>query len=97
MFIATCLIVLLLSLCTVFIALMIWLAHSLEGYPALLISHAQPEAVQLPMPLFLPNGSAILDTLGNSRSTRGGREHWPASAAIPRAYQTTKRNKTAAI
>jgi hypothetical protein len=94
MFIATCLIVLLLSLTILFISLMIWLAHSLEGYPALLISRANRDAVQLPQHLFVPNGSAMLDALANSRSGYTRQEQWTASS---RVHPTTSRNKTAAI
>jgi hypothetical protein len=94
MFIATCLIILLLSLCILFMSLMIWLAHSLEGYPALLISRANRDAVQLPQHLFVPNGSAMLDALANGRSNYARREHWTASS---RVHHTTRRNKTAAI
>jgi hypothetical protein len=97
MFIATCLIILLLSLCILFTALMIWLTHTLEGYPAFLISRADRDAVQLPKPLFVPDGLTILDALANSWSTRARREHLTASSAIPRVHHTIKRNKTAAM
>ncbi len=44
MFIATCLILLFLSLCMLFIILMVWLARILEGYPVLLMSNASRDA-----------------------------------------------------
>ena len=97
MFIAVCLTILLLSPCIVFIMFIIWLAHSLEGYPALTIFHANRDAVQSLRPLFAPKGSASLDTVANSRSTRARPDLWTASTAIARACATTKRNKTAAI
>jgi hypothetical protein len=94
MFIATCLIILLLSLCTLFISLVIWLAHSLEGYPAFLIARANRDTVQLPQHLFVPNGPARLDALANSRSSYARRQQWTASTPV---HHTTRRNKTAAI
>jgi hypothetical protein len=97
MIIASCLISLLLSLFILFTTLMIWLAHTLEGYPVFLISHANRDAVQLPRPGFKPHGSAVLDAPVTSRSTRARPELWTASTAIPGTCRPAKRNKTAAI
>jgi hypothetical protein len=97
MFIATCLVILLFSVGILFVTFVIWLAHTLEGYPVFIISHTKRDAVRPPRPLFVPGGSAILDTAANGRSTRARPELWTTSAAIARAYDTAKRNKTAAI
>jgi hypothetical protein len=98
MFIASCSIVIfLLSLCILFIAVLAWLAHNLEGYPAFMISHAHRDAANPRRPRFVPNGSTTFGALVNHRSTRALPALWTASAAVPHSRDTTKRNKTAAI
>lgn|SRR5579859_7994693 len=98
MFIATCsIITLLLSLCILFIAVVAWLAHNLEGYPAFMVFHAYRDAANPRRPRFVPNGSTMLEALANQRPTRALPTLWTASTAVPRSPDTAKRNKTAAI
>jgi hypothetical protein len=98
MFIATCsIIILLLSLCIPFIAVMVWLVHNLEGYPAFIIAHAYRDAGQSRRRKIMPNGPTMLNTLTNQRSTGALPKRWTAASATPRSHETTKRNKTAAI
>lgn len=95
MFIIAWLIVLFLTLCILYLMFIAWLAHSLDGYPAFLISRVNRDTAHPPRALFLPNGSALLDTLANSRSIGARPELWTASTAVPRAYKTAERSKTA--
>lgn len=96
MSIATYLIVLLLSPCVLFMTLVIWLAHILDGYPAFMISHACRGVMQFPKRLFLPNGSTVLEPLAHTRLTPRPQEFWTATAQ-PRVDAAANRNKTNAI
>jgi hypothetical protein len=100
MFNATCsIIILALSLCIPFVAVVAWLAYNLDGYPAFMIFHAfrDRDSANPPRPRFVSNGSTMFGALANQRPTHALPALWTASTAVPRAQDATKRNKTAAI
>ena len=98
MFIATCsIVILLLSLCVLFIVVVAWLARNLEGYPAFMISRAFRGRANPPLHRLVPNGSTMFGALANRQPTRALPVLWTASTAVPHSRDAPKRNKTAAI
>jgi hypothetical protein len=96
MFIATWFIVLFMTLCMLYLAFIIWLAHSLEGYPAFMISHASRDIMRSSKAQFAPHGSAVFNPLADRRSIRARPELWTDATSNPRPRDTAKRHKTAA-
>jgi Ca2+/Na+ antiporter len=94
MFIITWLMVLFLSLCILYLTFMVWLAHSLEGYPAFLLSHASRDTTQSPGVSIVPNRLALLDTFASRRPIRARRELLTTSTTDPRANKSAERSKT---
>jgi hypothetical protein len=86
MFIATSLIVLFIIPCILFTTFIIWLAHSLEGYPAFMISNTKRDGTHPARTQLALNRSALLDALANTRSLRRRPELWAGCTIVPRTY-----------
>jgi hypothetical protein len=97
MIIVVCLTIPLLSLCISLVRFLIWLSHSLEGYPAFMIVHANADATQPWKSQFAPNSAPVLDYAAHRRSEPAQPEILTASITTARAGDPIARNKTAVI
>jgi hypothetical protein len=86
MFIVTWFAVLIVIPGVLFTTFIIWLVHSLDGYPAFIVSQANRDARQFPATRLAPGRSALLNALANRQSIRARPELWANPTAARRTY-----------